>query len=102
MLRGCGKLTKKCGKAVQKLVEKSVHSECKKSVQKPVFDQDQKFFTSFFQNSTKSGKVLPTKMHKFCTIKNIEYNLLSRSFPRFPHTSTITTTISIRKKKEYI
>lgn len=99
MPKTCGKLTKNCGKGVQKSVEKSVESACKKSVENSIFDKDQKFFTSLFQKSTKSGKVLPTKMHKFYTTKNINYYLLSRSFPRFPHTSTITTTISIRKKK---
>lgn len=99
MLKACGKLVEICGKDVQKSVEKSVESACKKSVENHVFNKDQKFFTRFFQKSTKSGRVLPTKMHKFYTAENINYYLLSRSFPRFPHTSTITTTISIRKKK---
>jgi len=81
-----------CGKLVNNLVEKSVKNSWNKIVEFAELGISWQTIThSLLKFSTFARKCV-NKLNKFCTEEFVNFNLLYRSFPLFPQTSTITIT----------
>ncbi len=80
-----------CGKLVKNLVEKSVKNSWNTIVEFAELGISWQTITHSLLKFSTFARKCGIKLNKFCTEKFVNFNLLNRSFPLFPQTSTNTT-----------
>ena len=90
---------RKCGKTVNKLVEKMVQKMWMLNVKKCELWNNLMLHIESFAQKPSFTRVFPKSFDTFCTNNLLNLPLLNMSFTSFAHRTTITTTILLMEKE---